>query len=58
MRGYYGNSGEVGGAGQNLTLYVFQTLSRDLSFSLGYGSWRVSHGLLLESPGHFLDGTL
>ena len=37
--------------GQNLRL--FQTLNCDLSFGLGYGSWRVSHGSFLESVGTF-----
>ena len=34
-------------------LNIFQTLSCDLSFGLEYGSWRVSHGSLLESVGTF-----
>ena len=34
-------------------LNIFQTLNCDLSFGLGYGSWRVSHGSFLESVGTF-----
>ena len=36
-----------------IKLNLFQTLSCDLSFGLGYGSWRVSHGSFPESLGTF-----
>ena len=58
-RGRCGGSGDErlwefwGGGWSRTKLNLFQTLSCDLSFGLGYGSWRVSHGSFPESLGTF-----